>query len=35
LFLLTLAIADDIGAITVVALFYTPSLVVPALVAVA
>ncbi len=35
LFLLTLAIADDIGAITVVALFYTPSLAVPALLAVA
>jgi NhaA family Na+:H+ antiporter len=33
LFLLTLAIVDDIGAITVMALFYTPSVSVPALVA--
>src|SRR3954462_5209373 len=32
LFLLTLAIVDDIGAITVMALFYTPSVSVPALV---
>jgi Na+:H+ antiporter, NhaA family len=32
LFLLTLAIVDDIGAITVMAIFYTPSVSVPALV---
>ncbi|WP_448628456.1 Na+/H+ antiporter NhaA [Geodermatophilus sp. URMC 64] len=32
-FLLTLAIVDDIGAITVMAVFYTPSVSVPALVA--
>jgi len=32
LFLLTLAIVDDIGAITVMAVFYTPSLSLPALV---
>jgi NhaA family Na+:H+ antiporter len=32
LFLLTLAIVDDIGAITVMAVFYTPSVSVPALV---
>ena len=32
LFLLTLAIVDDIGAITVMALFYTPSVSAPALV---
>jgi Na+/H+ antiporter NhaA len=32
LFLLTLAIVDDIGAITVMALFYTPSVSMPALV---
>src|SRR3712207_1306187 len=32
LFLLTLAIVDDIGAITVMALFYTPAVSMPALV---